>query len=94
MNDKQRSVIGKLRIDILANDSHRNDGYEYKRFEVKEHSGFIEIISEVGLIDDENTLASVFARTRRQIFIGPRGGCRLAGTHVRGYRNVIIAIST
>lgn len=80
MNDKQKRMVEWLRKEIIAYDGYHKEEYEYKTFEVKECDFFVEVYSVVGMIGDEHTLASSFARTRRQIFIGKRGGLTLANT--------------
>ena len=79
MNVKQAATVKWLAAEILAHDgSTANPAlYEYKRFEVTEHGAFVCVISEVGLIGDEGTAASILCRTRRQIHISKRGGTKL-----------------
>lgn len=82
MTHKQEQAIKWLREEIFVNDSNHHDGYEYKQFDVTEldWGNKIQVISDVGLVGDENTLACIFARTRRHILIGPRGGLVLLNT--------------
>lgn len=77
MNKRQEATVKSIKAYIEANDLHGADGYEIKTFEVKEMEwGAIQVYSVAGLKNDEGTMAEVFARTRRQIFIGKRGGIR------------------
>lgn len=88
MTPKQERAIEQLKVDIFANDSNHHDGYEFKKFDVEEldWGNMVSLITEVGLVNDAGTLASIFARTRRHILIGPRGGLTLlnSGKFVRG----------
>lgn len=59
---------------------------EYKQFTVCLIGKSIEVLAEVGGRGDEGTMAEVFGRDRRQIFIGPRGGMKLANP-ARFYKN-------
>lgn len=52
------------------------DKYEIKTFEVEDCKYFVSLVVEVGMKDDEGTLAEVFCRDRAHLFIGPRGGIR------------------
>ena len=77
MTMKQFYAVKNARRAILSHDGH-SDEYEYKRFEVQLLDwGAVQIISEVGRKGDEGTAASIFARARRQIFVGKRGGLTL-----------------
>lgn len=77
---QQEKTLEWLKREILANDGLQSvsNAYEYKQFEVKPvHRQVVCLITEVGRKNDEGTAAQLFGRTRRQIFIGPRGGCKL-----------------
>jgi len=63
--------------------------YEYKAFEVKlvdmsPRKPEVSLITEVGRVGDEGTMAEIYARNRRHIFIGPRGGVKLANARGKG----------
>lgn len=78
MTKAQEAAIQRIKRYIEQHDLYRNDPkYEFKEFTVEETDyGTIIVYSVTGLKDDEGTLAAVFARNRRQIFIGKRGGLR------------------
>lgn len=77
MTTAQKRVVEEIRHAVLHNDGY-GDNYEYKRFNVElTDFGKVQVLTEVGRIGDEGTMAEVFARTRRQIFIGKRGGLTL-----------------
>ncbi len=79
MSPTQEKMIAFAKEQIFENDSNGySENYEYKRFEVKLLDwGKVEVLSEVGCKGDEGTLATIFCRTRRHIFIGRRGGLTL-----------------
>lgn len=79
MSPAQEKMVEFAREQILANDSN---GYpmdhEYKRFDVELLDwGSVSILTEVGSKTDAGTMAAIFCRTRRHIFIGRRGGLTL-----------------
>lgn len=77
MTRQQKRQVEYLRREIIEHDGHSDD-CEYKRFDVKIYDwGKVSVISEVGRKSDEGTMAEVFGRTRRHIFIGKRGGMEL-----------------
>ncbi len=82
MNDRQRETVEWLRKQILLHDSHGDvDCCEYKKFTVNtEWSSFVAVSTVVGRKGDSGTMASVYARTRRNIAVGPRGGLQLLNT--------------
>jgi len=77
MNAAQKRKLEWLKKEILLHDGNHREGYEYKRWEVSDEGPFVALLSEVGMVGDEETMASVLCRTRRHIFIGPRGGLKL-----------------
>lgn len=78
MTPKQVKAIEQLKEKVLANDGYNTENYEYKQFEAKElEYGDVSLVTIVGRIGDEGTMASLF-RTHRHIFIGPNGGLTLA----------------
>jgi len=77
MTEKQARVVKMLRRRVIQMDGH-GDKYEYKRFDVKEMDcDLVSVVSEVGLIGDEGTAASILCRTHRHILVGKRGGLTL-----------------
>lgn len=79
----QLRVLKRLYKDIFLNDSHTigdtpNHNYEYKYFNVEVSTyGTVWVTCEVGLKEDEGTLAQLYARTYRLISVGKRGKCTL-----------------
>ena len=80
MNAKQKARVEWLRQEIIKYDGNHTTGYEYKRFEVVEENGYVFVVSEVGLKNDEGTYACILCRERRHIAIGKRGGMKLLNT--------------
>ncbi len=79
MSSAQEKMVAFAKEQIFKNDSM---GYpkkhEYKQFEVKLLDwGSVSILTEVGSKTDEGTMAAIFCRTRRHIFIGRKGGLTL-----------------
>ncbi len=85
MNEIQRRTIEYLRREIFLHDAHvgsrdpSESKYEYKRFDVKEspETGQVFLLTEVGLKNDEGTMASILCRSSRHIAIGKKGGLTL-----------------
>lgn len=83
----QLAQVEWLREKVLLHDGY-SDEYEYKSFEVEErgfegyrgYKPFVIVSTQVGHKGDEGTMAQIFARTRRLIWIGPRGGMHLLNT--------------
>lgn len=83
MTNKQERVIKALKKQ-MADDFFYGHDYEFKRVEVTESKfGTVTLVLETGLIGDENTLASVYARNRIQVFIGKRGGITYPVTYTQ-----------
>lgn len=76
MTNAQEKAIERIKHAVLVNDSF-GDGYEYKKFQITELDFAVEVITEVGRIGDEGTIAALCCRSKRQIFIGPKGGLTL-----------------
>lgn len=86
MTAAQQRRVEWLRDEIIRHDGN-GERYEYKLFDVEERAPLVFVLSEVGLKGDENTMASVFCRTRRHVAIGRCGGMRLLNAvkkNVRG----------
>ena len=64
----------KTEIEDMRQSLHRNG--EIKKFEVIDESsyGYISVLAEIGGIDDDGTLAEIYARDRIHVFIGVKGG--------------------
>ena len=89
LSKAQRSAIEALKREIWRHDTLCSYGqpeawntgkYEVKKWEVtmfKDSTALIFLSSVVGLRGDEGSMAEIFARTKRLIAIGKRGGCRL-----------------
>jgi len=75
----QEKALEWLKREIMKHDSHNNpERCEFKKWEVTlTDYGKVYLVSEVGGKDDEGTMAAVFARSYRLIWIGPRGGLKL-----------------
>ncbi len=76
MTKYQEKAVERIKRHIEEHDLHRNDErYEIKKFSVEETDyGKVIVYSVTGLKDDEGTMAAIFCRRRRLIFIGVRGG--------------------
>lgn len=71
-------MVERIKKYIAERDLYRNDPrYEIKEFEVTETDyGTVIVCSVTGVKGDEGTMAEVFCRVKRHIFIGPRGGLK------------------
>ena len=76
MTKYQKIMVERIKRYIEKHDLFNNDPkYEFKEFNVKETDyGIVIVYSVTGLKNDEGTIAAVFCRTKRYIFIGKRGG--------------------
>lgn len=72
----QEKAIAKIKRLAENLHSYHADKYEIKQFDINDCKYFVSVVVEVGMKDDEGTLAEVFCRDRAQLFIGPRGGIR------------------
>ena len=63
-------------IKKLAEKLHERhaDKYEIKKFEISANEYFTDVLVEIGMKDDEGTMAEIFCRERAQLFIGKCGG--------------------
>ena len=70
---------------------------EIKKFEVTDCEYFVAVVAEIGMPEDEGTLAAVFCRYHAQVFIGKRGGMRVpmhkknGDYYTKKYRNFFSA---
>ncbi len=82
MTDKQRETLGWLRRKLMFHHGGGRLGhtcqYEYKCWELRQVGRKLSLVAEIGRVNDEGTAAALFARDRRHIWIGPRGGLELA----------------
>uniref|UniRef100_A0A6M3L4A3 Uncharacterized protein n=1 Tax=viral metagenome TaxID=1070528 RepID=A0A6M3L4A3_9ZZZZ len=102
MNDIQKRVVENLKKDILNHDSMGFPEYEYKEWKIevetiertypkKKSIPHVYIFCTVGKVGDEDTMASIFCRTRRLMVIGPRGAVKgLLGRKQSGYHKALI----
>lgn len=99
MTKHQERAIERLRREVKEDlfFSKEEGKYEIKEFEVHENEYFVSVVFEVGLSNDEHTLASIFCRDHGQVFIGKRGGIRYPvsknGKHfTRRFRSVLSVV--
>ena len=79
LTPKQERVICRLKELVFKADGRdAPDSYEFKQFELlaSSTSGTVFVVSEVGRKGDEDTMASVFCRTRRMYAVRPTGHIR------------------
>jgi len=78
MTKYQEKAVERIKRYIEEHDLHGNDErYEFKEFTVEETDyGTVIVYSVTGLKNDEGTMAAIFCRRRRHIFIGKRGGLK------------------
>ena len=80
MNSKQINVIETIKKEMMEN------RYEVKTEQVSDCGFFVSYSIEVGIADDEGTLASVLCRNYRHFFIGKRGGVTLKTVSMGNHR--------
>ena len=98
ITNRQIRMVENVYRYVKEGDLHDNpDRYEIKKFEINPleyGSELLELYIETGLKNDENTMASVFCRKVRQIFLGPNGGMKAyrpkTGGKLRGFHEVMI----
>jgi hypothetical protein len=76
----QNRMVAALRRRIEERHCNgRPETHEFKKFEATlcEHTGYVYVISEYGMIGDEGTMASLLCRDYRHIVIGRSGGLTL-----------------
>lgn len=79
MTRSQTEILAQIRASML--DGGR---YEVKQEIFNNLGFFISYTLEVGLPNDDGTLASLICRTYKQFFIGKRGGVTLIHTNSNG----------
>jgi hypothetical protein len=74
MTPQQQATINLIKDYVTRWDCHNDDpDYEYKKFDVNEtDDGRVEVYIITGIKNDEGTLAGLFCRIIRQIFVGRR----------------------
>lgn len=78
MTKQQEAMVERIKRYIEKHDLFNNDPkYEFKEFTVEETDyGTVIVYSVTGLKNDEGTMAAIFCRNKRHIFIGKRGGLK------------------
>jgi hypothetical protein len=78
MTKQQEIMVERIKRYIEKHDLFNNDPrYEFKEFSVEETDyGTVIVYSVTGLKNDEGTMAAIFCRNKRHIFIGKRGGLK------------------
>jgi hypothetical protein len=78
MTKQQARVVEQIKRWVKERDLYSDEEhYEIKKLEVEEtEEGTVRFYCITGRKEDEGTLAAVFCRKRRHIFIGKRGGMR------------------
>ena len=74
MTNAQEKAVARIKKLAETLHSYHADRYEIKEWKVEENEFFVEVIVEVGMKDDEGTMASIFCRERAQLFIRKCGG--------------------
>ena len=78
LTPSQKKTLDQFRKEIEKEMISDNVTYEFKKWEISTgYGGMIYVVSEYGLVDDEGTMASVFARDHRHVVIGKRGAIKL-----------------
>ena len=74
MTNAQEIVIKRIRNEVEKIHGTCSDSYEIKEWIIDDCEYFVSLCFEVGLKNDEGTMAALTARDRGHIFIGKRGG--------------------
>ena len=76
MTKQQERKIELIRNYMKNYHGKYSDNYELKEDEVQDigAGGIISVVLEVGLKEDEGTMAAILCRDRIHVFVGPRGG--------------------
>jgi len=107
MTKAQERMVERLIHAIRVSDYADNPDYEFKEIEVSQfdfdtlptsYHPLVFLYTVVGRKNDEGTMAEAFARSRRNICIGPRGGLRLLNakfkkSRARGFRTAVHGIT-
>ena len=75
MTTAQEKAVARIRRKAERDLFHGGpDRYEFKKWEVEDCGSFISVVLEVGMKEDEGTLAAIFCRDHAQLFVGKNGG--------------------
>ena len=74
MTNAQETVIKRIRNAIENMHGAYSDSYEIKEWTIDDREFFVNLYFEVGLKNDEGTMAGVLCRKYRHAFIGKNGG--------------------
>lgn len=74
MTNSQKNKINMIKNQAKNLHGEYSINYEIKQWEIEEYDTFVSLVVEVGMIGDENTLASIYGRDRLHVFIGKKGG--------------------
>jgi len=90
MTKWQEIEIKRILKWVEEHDLYKNDpDHEIKIFETQETDyGTVIVYIESGLKNDAGTMAAVLCRTRRHIFIGPKGGLKCY-KHEKGHDRLL-----
>ena len=77
MTKSQEMKVNMIRKQAENLHHSYSSDYEIKQWEVEENEYFVSVIVEVGLKNDEDSLASILCRDRLQVFIGKKGGATI-----------------
>ena len=73
MTKTQEQVLARIRREV-ERQLFYSENYEIKDWQVNESEYTVGVFFEVGLKNDEGTLAQFYARDKGQVFIGKKGG--------------------
>lgn len=75
MNKKQGLAVENLK-KVFFNTFYYGapEKYELKEVSVNDLDGSIYVCLEIGLINDEGTMAEIYCRNHTEVFVGPKGG--------------------
>lgn len=75
MTAAQEKAIARIRRKAESGLFHGGpEKYEFKKWEVEDCGSFISVVLEVGMKEDEGTMAELLCRDRAHLFIGRGGG--------------------
>lgn len=76
--DQERVLTNLYNNVVRQQHGSTSDSYELKKFDIDKSEYTTSVIIEIGLKNDEGTMASVIARDKAIIFIGKKGGMKHA----------------
>jgi hypothetical protein len=71
MTNSQKKALEMIKALVIS--EFYSDQWEIKKFEITDCGSFLSVIIETGRINDEGTMAQIFARDYAHLFIGKRG---------------------